>query len=368
MSFWDAFSQMISRNAHNYPSLFIPTHRVDVGDGDAKPIKRGEAYCRVWLVEMQLAKGVEWFKTLYPVVHSAIRFDHGGTTVTIPQLSGPGFLSELAGDSLDRVIQCNYPLSPLFPYNRGLVELQAGLFSMVADDRIKRFITALERFSQLLPKPELSTVLHLASPVYNGIQDLLGAGKSGLQLGYQQTFTEAGGEGGNDLRPGYFVAILDEGGTIDKNRLCVVNDSLCIGLPGVNKEFIMDHQPLEGYSYMLFRLERRPDQDWESLSNIKGLVYHAQEAVSQGKYEEVRNSILPAIKVAIFRSPDVAKKDKMGMVLRIEAELSEWGLESTRGPVSKPSLYAIMQKPLPAVDPQKEAKMTALEALFGADV
>jgi len=365
MSFWDDFSQIFARDARKHKALFLDPQRVDV-EYDANPIKEGEAYCRLWLVEMCLSKGWELFKTRYPVVHSVMRFIHGGETVTIPYLAGPGFLKELTEDNLDRIIQYNHPLTPLFPFNRGLVELQAGLFSMVASDQMAKFITALGRFSQLLPVPQLSAVLSVADPVYRGIEDLLEVGGGRLELGYQQTFDGAIG-GSNYLRTGYFVAILAEEQEIAESTLCIVNDSLRIGAPGKAKEFVTHHHwPLEGYSYMLFRLERRTSQDWESLTDIKDLVYKAQEAASKGDYQQA-NNILTAVKIAVFRSPDLTRFDKRQMVLKITEELHEWGLESTKGPVPQPSLYSIMQRAALPVDAKTEAEFAALEAVFDVD-
>jgi len=362
MSFWDGFSQIFSRDAKKHKALFLGPQRADV-DYDATLIKEGEAYCRLWLVEMCLSKGWELFKSRYPVVHSAIRFDHGGQVVTVPYLAGPGFLKDLTEDNLDKIIQYNHPLTPLFPFNRGTVELQAGLFSMVANDQMDKFITTLGRFSQLLPVPQLSAVLSVADPVYRGIEDLLEVGDGRLELGYRQTFDGADG-GSNYLRPGYFVAILAEEQEIADRTLCVINDSLRVGAPGKAKEFVTHyHQPLEGYSYMLFRLEKRTAQDWESLTDIRDLVYKAQEAAAKGDYDQA-NNILTAIKIAVFRSPDLTKSDKRQMVLKITEELREWGLEAARGPVSKPSLYAIMQRSVPPIDTEMEAEFSALEALF----
>ncbi len=366
MSFWNSFSDMFSQDAKKYKTLALSPQRVDV-EYDASPIKAGEAYCRLWLVEMRLAKGVEWGSKRYPVVHSAIRVNYGGKVVTIPYLAGPDLLQEIAGNNLDRIIQYNRPLTPLFPFNQGDVELQAGLLSVVATDWIDKFISTLGRFTKPLPTPELSTVLNIAEPLYGGIQDLFGVGQTRLELGYQQTFTGAGSGGGNDLQPGYFVTILAVDRQVDEDSLCIINDSLQIGAPGKAKEFVSHyHQDFSEYSYMLFRLEQRTAQDWESLTSIKELVYKAQEAVVNGKYNEAKE-VLTALKIAIFRTPDLVKADKRPMILKIEAVLEEWGLQAAKGPISKPSLFAIMQRALPEVDAQKEDELDALEALFAIE-
>ncbi|NES22047.1 MAG: hypothetical protein F6K41_24770, partial [Symploca sp. SIO3E6] len=317
MSLWQNLSETFRRDSKKYQALFLPNYRIDL-DYDATPIKAGEAYCRLWLVEMRLARDVDWFRQRYPVVHAAIRFNHGGKSVTVPYLAKPGNLQELATENQDKVIQCNYPLTPLFPFNQGLVELQTGLFSMAANDPVGKFIQTIDRFSQLLPVPEFSSVLNLAEPIYRGIEDLIGAGEGKLELGYQQTFSAADGGGNNDLKAGYFTAILAQENQINRDNLCVVNDSLRLGSPGKIKVFVKERKPLEGYSYMLFRIEKRTAQDWESLTGIKKLVSQAQDAVFNGKYEMTKKLLLPTIKAAIYQSPDLAKNDRKGMVLRIE--------------------------------------------------
>lgn len=364
MSFWDSFWQMIESRPKVYTSFYLPKHRVDV-DYDATPINTGEAYCRIWLPEMRLARGVRLTTTRYPVVHAAVRFVYGDKLVTVPYLAGPRYLKELTDSNLDKVIQNNHPLSPLFPFNQGLIELEAGLFSMLDNDPIGKFIKTVERFSALLPVPDLSAALKLVGPVYGSIEDLLSIKDNRLELGYHQTFTPAGGGGSHDLRPGYFVAILAEENKVDVNTLCVVDDSLRIGSPGKAMEFINDHQALQGYSYMLFRIEKRKEQDWESLKSIRELVNQARKDTSEGKYQEVKKKILPAIRLAVYTCNDVTILDRKEMVRKIEAELYDWGLQSAQREVSIRSLYAIMQRPLPILDEETEAALVALEHLLG---
>jgi hypothetical protein len=356
-------AQLFRSESKKYVAFYLADNRVDVAS-DATPFSAGEAYCRLWLVEMYLAKGVDWFKTRYPIVHAATRFTHGGKTVTIPHLAGPDYLKQFAKGNLDKIIQHNFQLTSLFPFNHGVVEFEAGLFSMVASDPIGRFITAMERLSKVIPVPELSSVVNVAGPVYSGIEDLLGIGNNEFELGYQQTFAPDGGGGSNLLRPGYFAAILAEEDKIDKETLCVVNDSLRTGAKGETKAFLKNHQPFKGYSYMLFRVEKRPNQDYESLTNIKELVIKAQDAIFNGDNDKAKQ-ILTAIRIAIYRSPDIAKKDRRQMVLKIEAELQELGLEAAAQEVEKRSLYAIMQREVPAIDAAKATELTALEQMFG---
>jgi hypothetical protein len=359
MALWDNFRTAFRDTEKRYKTPFLTRGQVDV-DYDDRPVEAGEAYCRIWLVEMRLAQGVAWFRTRYPAVYAATRYDYGGKPVTVPFLGGLDYFKGLTQDNLDRVIQLNRPLTPLFPFNRGTIDLQVGLFSMIASDPIARFLGVLGRLSSMLPVPELSSVINLVEPIYNGIEELFDAGEGNLELGYQQAFTAAGGGGGNSLRPGYFAAIMAQGNQIDETKLRVISDGLRILGDGSGGAA----QPLTGYDYMLFRIEKQPQQDWESLNDIKGLVERAQSALELGK-SEVAQDLLASIKVAVYRSPDIAKADRTGMFTRIREHLGELGLQAAQGRVTRQSLYAIMQRPMPAMDAATRAEVAQLEEVFG---
>lgn len=361
MGLFETLGNKFSHEAMKYKTVFLPDYRVDAAY-DSTPIKAGEAYCRIWLADIHLERDVEWFKRRYPVVHAAVRFHHGNEVVTIPYIAEPGHLRSLGTGDVGTVIQSNYPITPLFPFNQGLVELQAGLFSMVSDDPVAKFIKIMGRFSELLPVPELSSVVKLAQPIYQGIEELLDIGDRQLELVYQQAFTDASGGGGNLLRAGYFAVILAEEHQFNSDTLCVVSDRLQVGSPGPTKMFLRDRQPLTGYSYMLFRIEKKTQQDWESLTKIKELVYLAQDAVYAQKYEEVKATLIPAIRTSILRSPDIAKSDRQPMILKIEETLKEQSLQSPE--LQRRSLYSIMQRPLPAIDAATKAELASLERLF----
>ena len=361
MGLWQKIQDNFSHEAMKYKTVFLPDYRVDVSY-DPNPIKAGEAYCRIWLADVNLEKDVEWLKTRYPVVHAAVRFHHGNEIVTIPYIAEPGHLNNLGTSDLGKVIQFNYPITPLFPFNQGLVEFQAGLFSMISGDPIAKFIKVMGRFSELLPVPELSSVVKLAEPVYQGIEELLDIGDRQLELVYQQAFTDANGGGSNLLRAGYFAVIMAEEHQFNSDTLCVVNDSLQVGSPGKTEMFLRDGKPLTGYSYMLFRIEKQTQQDWESLTKIGELVYLAQDAVNNGKYEEVKATLIPTIRTTIMRSPDIAKSDRKPMILKIEETLKESGLQAAAG--QRRSLYSIMQRSLPNIDAATEAELVSLEKLF----
>jgi hypothetical protein len=183
MSFWASFVKTFRDVDRKYKTPFFSKSQVDEHYDDS-PIAEGTAYCRIFLVEMRLAHGVDWFKTRYPAVCATTRYEYGTKAVTVPYVGGLDFFKELTIANLDKVIQLNRALTPLFPFNRGVVDLQAALFSMQASDPIAKFLGAMGRLSQLLPVPELSSVVNFIEPIYNSIEDLLNSSQSKLELGY----------------------------------------------------------------------------------------------------------------------------------------------------------------------------------------
>lgn len=355
MQYLTTIKHWFRREAKRYQSFFLPANKIDVRFNDAV-IKEGHAYCRLWLVDMSLAWDVDWFKKRYPVVSTVVRFSYDNKSITIPSLIGPsGFkLSGQSPNNLDRVIMHDYPLTPLFPFNRGLVELEVGLFSMFASDPIEKFIEVMGDFTKLLPVPELSSILSIVNPLHKGIDSILGTSDGELCLGYGQTFTGGNSQGGLNLQGGYFAAILAESHELNPNQLCVKNRRLCLA---------ENSAPLQGFNYMLFRIERQEHQEWEDLEEISELVYKAQDAANDRNFEMTK-ILLSIIKGKIMRSPDLTRTDKREMITKIKAELDTCGLQTTNNQASKHSLYEIMQREVPEVDSSLEIEFNQLENLL----
>ncbi len=357
MSMWENFVAWANSGKNKFKNPVFEPSAVDQAY-DAQEIEENTSYCRLWLQRMRLAQNVEWFQGRYPVVYAAAAYQYGNDSVTVPHIAGGvDFFKQLTEDNLDRVLTKSVPLSPLFPYRSGLVTLQAGLFSMKASDPINASLKAMGRFSEKLPVPSLSTVLNIIDPLYSGIEDLFNVGESHLELGFQQTFAPAGNNADNTLRPGYFAVIYDPADQLLEEDLRVVKGDI--------------HQPagqgktelLTGFSYMLFRVEKRASQDWENLTAIKEMVERAQDAILAKDQQHVKD-IIAAIKVAIFRSKDVVRGNQEEMMRLIEAYLKKSGLQAKPGEVVKLSLNAIMQTEAPEVSAEVLAGWQRLERLL----
>ena len=133
--------------------------------------------------------------------------------------------------------------------------------------------------------------------------------------------------------------------------------------------YIVDGKPgeslkeLESFSYMLFRWERRSEQDWEALPSISNLVNRAQDAILDNK-QDIADELFKTIRVAIARSPDIVKDDRIDMYRKIEEELRELGLQGQRGRGAKRSLFQIMQRHLPQLNTEAKNEWDSLEKII----
>ncbi len=327
---------------------------------DPEPFREGESYCKILLAEMALERSVDWFKKRYPVVHSAVGFKYGKDDVALPFIAEPGFLKTRDRNALGRVVQLNYALTPLFPFNHGAVELEAGLFSMVAEDWVDKFVKTLRRFSKLIPNPELSSVMKLTGPVYDGVQDLIGAGDGKMEIGCRLSFAEGRG-GGNTLTPGYFAVFHAEHDQLAGFDFKIIHSRLHAAEKNAGEDAI--YKPFKGFSYMLFEIKKLDHQVVETLEGINKLYLETVEALDRGNKKAARE-LAVELKMAIMRSPDLSRKDRRELRLKMDGYLNSSLLQGTSKGVGDLSLHSIMKLPPPPPDPEAEAEIKELEDFF----
>ncbi len=325
----DTITSLFNRNAKKY--MYIPIDFSHVKDAtySAEPLEAGKNYFRLWLSEMCLAKDREWFKSLYPVVHSIIHIQFGNQEISLPYVAGSLNLSDVNSSNLDKVIQLNHPMTSLMPFNGGAVEVAAGILAMQGEDYLNRFIKVMGDFSSILVVPQLSTALNVAGPIAKGVEELLGVSNGDMHLGLHQSFVGKGGGSTNCLKAGYIAAILAEEEELDTNGLWVMNDRLRYGTSAD------DSEPLTGFTYMLFRIESREERDdMDGLTNISEPFNEAISALMNGE-EERSKTLLRTCIAAAMTSPDLTKADRrrVAQVMKTEFDEAQNMVVPTRGEV-----------------------------------
>lgn len=310
MSLRETVTGLFRRDASRYLYVPIPADRVVGAQADTEALVAGRDYFRLWLTEMSLKSDREWFTTWHPAVHSLVRFQFGSRSVDVPNIVGERGLNGVDSAHLDRAVSLNYPLTALMPFNGGVVEVTAALLAMQGQDYLKRFINVLGDFAKLVAIPQLSSVLAVAGPVADGIDELLGGSDGEMHLGLHQSYVHRGG-GPNELRPAYYAVVLATEAQVDPASLWVVRDRLRRG-PSAERCV-----PFEGYAYLLLRIQKETERDdWEGLTSIMTPFGAAISALGAGHYEDA-DSYYRAALAATVNSPDLTQADRR----RVAAEL-----------------------------------------------
>jgi len=307
-SLWETVKSWANNNARQYICEPIPQNRTDLTGSDAALTPMRD-YMRLWLVDMFLARDRQWFVNVYPAVHTSVELKFGLTPVKISHVTdGSG--------QLGRGAFKDYALTDLLPFNGGTVKIQSGLMALQGTNYLAQSIGILKDFSGLVAAP-LSQTLAIADKVTSGAQNLFNGAAGTVALGFHREYASDGGGGRNILAPGYTALILATTDQINKNHLWVKNSQLLYA-----KKDGAEPEPLEGFNYLLFRIEGRSARDNWRMPNIEEPLNQAIQATIQDGPEKA-DGYKKAALLVIWQSPDLAVQDRRRVADAIEAELAE---------------------------------------------
>ena len=309
-SLWDHVKGWWTENARHHVYAAIPKERTDETYDDA-PLEPGGSYFRLWLSEMFLTKRVAWGTEWFPAVHSEVRLKFGGQDAAFTRVAQP------PRDHLGEGVRLDYRLTELLPFNGGVVEIEAALLGLKGADYLGTAIGILQQVSGLIAPP-LGQAISLAQTLASGTRDLLSATDGRVYLGFHRELISAGG-GGAVLRPGYLAVVLAEPGQVSPDRL-VVRDSRLLYREAPGQE----PRPLQGYDYMLLRVEGRRERDDWRLADIQDPLSTAGQALLEAPPNTAKAGAYRMVALAAaWQSPDLAQLDRRRVVQAIKTELAE---------------------------------------------
>ena len=324
MSLLGLLNDWWSRESASYVVHDVPASSVQPAADVGAPCTAGVHYFRIWLAEMRLAHDQRWFTSRHPAVHSVVRLRFGDQEIELPRISGPLALPGLDEAHLGDVVHFDHPLTPLLPYNGGVVELSAGLLALEGTNVLKEFVSAIDTVSQVLVQPPLSLLLGTVGPVTRAVQTLLGVSNGRQHLGVHVAY--AGEAGAPALHAGWLAVIRRGAAVVDPADLTVVQGRL--RYRGVS---------VGGADYLLFRIERMVERDdWDSLTSIARPFGDALTAMSHGN-TVVADALVRRAVLEAFTSPDLTRADRprvAGEIKRVYQDARQAGLGLQRDPIT----------------------------------
>lgn len=309
MALWDTIKQIATQDAEHFIGESVPKKNVDV-DFDDTPIGAYEGYFRIWISDMFLTKSRSWFKDWHAAVQASVQLqfaDQGAQTFTRAAQAPEAALSQ--------GVLKEYKVLDLMPFNGGTVELQASLLAMQGDDYLAKAIGVLQDFSELVGAP-LAQAVTISEKIANGIDQLVGATNGNPHLVFHNTYT-ARGTGGNELRAGYWAIIKATRQQIATERLAVKAGKLCYAnQPGAPSA------PLQGYDYILLRIETQAERDDWRLKGIEEALAKAYNAYYEGEMEKFE-AYKRMAELVVWQSSDLSKHDRRRVIQAIRRDLEQ---------------------------------------------
>src|SRR3954469_19802693 len=248
---WKAMEGWTKSNAEHVVLVAFPDPEGDDND----PHVPENSYVRFWVADSFLAYDQKWGTNRLPTVHAAVEVSFAGREpVEFAAIAAPGEDAEGQG------VHANFALTELLPYAGELIKLAAGLAALRRGGAAHAALGLISDFGSLVGPP-VSAAFTIANKVADGIGTLIGALDASVILGYTNTFAPGGGGGANVLAPGYIALVRATHQQLKKDSLEVVDGRL---------HRIGDAEPLTGFDYMLFRIEKRIERpDWRFPDVVK---------------------------------------------------------------------------------------------------
>lgn len=269
-------------------------------------IRPGEAYVRVWLTDFFLAKDKRWARSQVPMVQAHVAVDSAtGPPLTYAKVVRPPDGMVGPGDWVE------YALSPLLVYQGQLVELTAGLTALKGPSSLRAAVDTLQQLSSLGGAP-FQVAAAIARTVTDGVDRLSEAAEAEVVLGLHRTFTPSGGGGGSLLQPGYLALVRAEDHSL-VSRLVIEGSRLYVNGSG-------SVHPLEGYDFLLFRIEARDERpDWD-VGGVGELLTEVVNAILG--YREDAAELERKLFGLVLNTPELVDPDRTRVVDRLQGRMS----------------------------------------------
>jgi hypothetical protein len=283
--------------------LPISPDRVENSGSVGMPFAKGEHYFQVWVNELFLQHGRQWFVQFDPMSFVATRYLYDKEKTTAAFVVGPKMLEGIeAADVPEGMIFRNTPVSGMHPYQGGEVEFTILLSRVPREDGAANLLGILESVSTAIdPSTVFSSYVKLGQTLLDGVESVLGINGTQPVLGYRVAVNPTVGVA---FEPG-FHALLD----VDENE--IDPDNFFVRDARLHERVDGELKPYRGSDFLLFSVRQATKREDERLLPFFPLWQTTQDLAAQPGdhfWEEAKHNF-NALKRAMLISPDLTKPD-----------------------------------------------------------
>ncbi|GAA2333652.1 hypothetical protein [Dactylosporangium salmoneum] len=292
---WQTIKAAFLADAGHATVAFVP-------DEGAEVLRPDRGYVRVWLVEGYLAKARTWGNDHFPALHGGAALNFAGRDLQVfakftrapAAITGPG-------------VQLNFQLTPLLPYEGGVVEVEAALFRTTTAGPLAAAADLVGALTPLLGPP-LSTAAAVVERIGTGLDAVVKQAGERPVLTVHQSFVAAGDTGGGpQVRSGYLVVANTAPGTLGPLSF---PDGLL---------YVSGQRPT-GVDFLVLRLECRAEPDHWGLARFEKLVNDAGAAHLR-RQQETFEALRTEAVTAAWNCPDFVRPDRKRLARLIAEEI-----------------------------------------------
>jgi hypothetical protein len=165
------------------------------GNASGRALAPRKDYVEIRLKSMRIPFERVGGRRYYGTVHSFITLNSlaGSGEASFNVVTTPGQLQKVDPNNLSNVVQTDIPLLGPVPYLGGDVKLEAGVFSVLAQDLIAPFLKVVENISNTAGVSIVSQALPFVQPLENAVYELIGASDTNkLEIGIKTPIREEG--------------------------------------------------------------------------------------------------------------------------------------------------------------------------------
>ena len=345
MSVWDRFTSFWRHVevTDRSPVWFVPLGKDQILDPDLKAVagtelRPGVHYVTVAVRRMNLRTDQFVGKNKFPVIHSQIVLNVGGSKLTFPAVAGQDKVGQVDLSTGDGA-STSYQLMPTRPLQGDTLELVAGVVSMnAANDAVTRLTKVVGQITdKLLPASlgigaTVNTAIGLTTTALDCVDELFGHADAEVVLAMHALFS---GEVGERLRTGLYALVdtqpLDHP-PVAPAQLRFRNDELLFSKADGK---VVD---LRDCDWMVLEIGGTTHRSYRDLPQIRELMSRAVKELAKNPQEAV--ALRNAAVAELYGSTDIADADRVANYRKIVedfddvAAASGIGLTSpTAGPV-----------------------------------